>query len=442
MAPGSFYLPPAMDDQQPQNLTVVSLGHRGEGLVRSAHGPVYIPGALPGELVLAQIRGERGKLLQILQPSLERIAPICPYFGECGGCATQHLGYELYVNWKEQIVSGALAHAGVEAPLSALIDGHGDGRRRAIFHARFAADCAHVEVGFMQARTHRIIEIEACPILAPGMAGALGAARTLAECLRGVGKPLDINVTATLSGLDIDIRGCGAIEFPARQKLIEAVDRLDIARLSNHGETVIERRAPEILMGSVSVCPPPGGFLQATFEGERILARLTRDALQGARRVADLFCGVGAFALRLASHHDVHAVEVDGTALAALTRAASAAHGLRPITCEARDLFRRPLGRDQLKRFDAVVFDPPRAGAEAQSRELAASVVETIVAISCNAASFARDMNILTEGGYRLESVTPIDQFRFSPHVEIVGVLRRPPAAKRPKGVRAKGLLG
>jgi 23S rRNA (uracil1939-C5)-methyltransferase len=435
-------LPPAMDDQQPQNLTVVSLGHRGEGLVRSAHGPVYIPGALPGELVLAQIRGERGKLLQILQPSLERIAPICPYFGECGGCATQHLGYELYVNWKEQIVSGALAHAGVEAPLSALIDGHGDGRRRAIFHARFAADCAHVEVGFMQARTHRIIEIEACPILAPGMAGALGAARTLAECLRGVGKPLDINVTATLSGLDIDIRGCGAIEFPARQKLIEAVDRLDIARLSNHGETVIERRAPEILMGSVSVCPPPGGFLQATFEGERILARLTRDALQGARRVADLFCGSGAFALRLASHHDVHAVEVDGTALAALTRAASAAHGLRPITCEARDLFRRPLGRDQLKRFDAVVFDPPRAGAEAQSRELAASAVETIVAISCNAASFARDMNILTEGGYRLESVTPIDQFRFSPHVEIVGVLRRPPAAKRPKGVRAKGLLG
>jgi 23S rRNA (uracil1939-C5)-methyltransferase len=442
MAPGSFYLPPAMDDQQPQSLSVVSLGHRGEGLVRSAHGPVYIPGALPGELVLAQIRGERGKLLQILQPSLERIAPICPHFGECGGCATQHLGYELYANWKEQIVGGALAHARVDARSSALIDGHGDGRRRAIFHARFAAECAHVEVGFMQARTHRIIEIEVCPILAPGMAGALGAARALAECLRGVGKPLDINVTATLSGLDIDIRGCGAIDFPARQKLIEAADRLDIARLSNHGETVIERRAPEILMGSVSVCPPPGGFLQATFEGERILARLTLDAVQGARRVADLFCGVGAFALRLASHHDVHAVEMDGTALAALTRAASAAHGLRPITCEARDLFRRPLGRDQLKGFDAVVFDPPRAGAEAQSRELAASAVETIVAISCNAASFARDMNILTEGGYRLESVTPIDQFRFSPHVEIVGVLRRPPAAKRPKGLRAKGLLG
>jgi 23S rRNA (uracil1939-C5)-methyltransferase len=435
-------LPPAMNDELSQKLSVASLGHRGEGLVRTTHGPVYIPGALPGELVLAQIRGERGKLMEILRPSLARIAPICPYFGECGGCATQHLGHRLYANWKEQIVSDALAHAHVEAPLSAMIDAHGDGRRRAIFHARFAAERAHVEVGFMQARTHRIIEIQACPILAPGMAGALGAARALAECLRGVGKPLDINVTATLTGLDFDIRGCGVIDFPARQKLIEAAGKLDIARLSNHGETVIERRAPEILMGSVSVCPPPGGFLQATQEGERILARLTLDAVRGARRVADLFCGAGAFALRLASHHDVHAVEMDGTALAALTRAGSAAHGLRPITCEARDLFRRPLGRDQLKRFDAVVFDPPRAGAEAQSRELAASDVETIVAISCNAASFARDMNILIAGGYRLESVTPIDQFRFSPHVEIVGVLRRPPAAKRPKGSRARGLLG
>ena len=431
-----------MDDQLAQELSVDGLGHRGEGLVRSAHGPIYIPGALPGELVLAQVHGERGRLMEILQPSPERIAPVCGYFGVCGGCATQHLGHELYANWKRKILADALTHARVEAPLGALIDAHGDGRRRAIFHVRFAAERAHVEVGFMQARTHRIVEIEACPILAPRMAGALGAARALAECLRGIGKPLDINATATLTGLDIDIRGCGAIDFAARQKLIAAADRLDIARLSNHGETVVERRPPEILMGSVSVCPPPGGFLQATLEGERILARLALDAVEGARRVADLFCGTGAFALRLASVHDVHAVEMDRAALAALTRAAAAAHGLRPILSEARDLFRRPLGRDELKGFDAVVFDPPRAGAEAQSRELAASAVQTIVAISCNAASFARDMSILIAGGYRLESVTPIDQFRFSPHVEIVGVLRRPPAAKRPKALRAKGLLG
>jgi 23S rRNA (uracil1939-C5)-methyltransferase len=410
--------------------------------VRSAHGPIYVPGALPGERVLARIDGERGKLLEILEPSPQRVAPICPYFGDCGGCATQHLGYELYATWKREILAGALAHAHVAAPLGALIDAHGEGRRRATFHARFETERARVEIGFMQARAHKIVEIDACPILAPAMSGALDAARTVAECLRGVGKPLDINVTATLSGIDIDIRGCGALDFSAWQKLITAANRLDIARLSNHGEAIIARRAPEVLMGAVSVCPPPGGFLQATLEGERILAELTLNAVQGARRVADLFCGVGAFALRLAAHHDVHAVEIDRPALAALARAAGAARGLRRIVCEARDLFHRPLGREELKAFDAVVFDPPRAGALAQSRELAASDVQTIVAISCNAASFVRDISVLAAGGYRLESIAPIDQFRYSPHIEIVGVLRKPPIGRPPRGLRAKGFLG
>ena len=431
-----------VDDPLALELLIDGLGHRGEGLVRSARGPIYIPGALPSERVIARIEGERGKLLEILEPSPQRVAPICPYFGDCGGCATQHLGRELYANWKRDILTGALARARIEAPLGALIDAHGEGRRRATFHARFALDRAHVEVGFMRARAHRIVEIETCPVLAPTMSGALGAARAVAECLRGVGKPLDIGVTATLSGLDIDVRGCGALDFSARRKLIDAASRLDIARLSNHGETIIERRAPEVLMGAARVCPPPGGFLQATLEGERILAELAMSAVQSARRVADLFCGAGAFALRLAAHHEVHAVEIDRPALAALARATGATRGLRPITCEARDLFRRPLARDELRAFDAIVFDPPRAGAIAQSRELAASHVQTIVAISCDAASFARDMSILAEGGYRLESVAPIDQFRFSPHIEIVGVLRKPPARRPPKGLRAKGFLG
>jgi 23S rRNA (uracil1939-C5)-methyltransferase len=226
--------------------------------------------------------------------------------------------------------------------------------------------------------------------------------------------------------------------------LIEATDRLDVARLANHGEIIIERRAPEVVMGAARVHPPPGGFLQATLEGERLLADLALAAVRGARRVADLFSGAGAFALGLAPDHDVRAVEIDRPALAALARAAGQTRGLRPVACEARDLLQRPLRPDELASFDAVVFDPPRAGAPAQSRELAASAVPTIVAISCNAASFARDMSILMAGGYRLESVAPIDQFRFSPHIEIVGVLRKPPAgraarAKRPLG---KGLLG
>jgi 23S rRNA (uracil1939-C5)-methyltransferase len=442
MAPENSYLVRAVDDLRTQELSIDALGHRGEGVARTVRGPIYIPGTLPGERVLATIGGERGELVEILAPSPERTAPICQYFGDCGGCAAQHVGRELYASWKRGIVAGALAHAHIEAPLDTLIDAHGEGRRRATFHARFDAENNHVEIGFMRARSHRIVDIEACPVLAPAMSGALGVARALAECLRGVGKPLDISIVATLSGLDVDIRGCGALDFLARQKLIDTAIRMDLARVSNHGEVIIERRTPEVLMGPARVCPPPGGFLQATLKGERVLAELALRAVQDARSVADLFCGAGAIALRLAVHHEVHAVEIDRPALATLARAAGATRGLRGVACEARDLFRRPLGRDELASFDAIVFDPPRAGAEAQSLELAASGVQTIVAVSCNAASFARDIGILVAGGYRVESVAPIDQFRFSPHVEIVGVLKRPLTTTRPKGGRARGLLG
>jgi 23S rRNA (uracil1939-C5)-methyltransferase len=428
-----------MDEISTQELTIDGLDHRGDGVAR---GSIHIAGALPGERVLAKVAGERGALVEVLDVSRQRAAPICPYFGDCGGCATQHLAHELYVGWKRDILVGALAHARVAASVDALVDAHGEGRRRATFHARFAAEGPHDEVGFMRARAHDIVEIAACPVLAPGMAGALAAARALAAALRGIGKPLDINVTATLSGLDVDVRGCGPLDFPTQQKLIDTANRLDIARLSNHGEVIIERRAPEVLMGLALVRPPPGGFLQATLEGERILAELALNAVQGARRVADLFCGAGAFALRLAARCDVHAVEIDRPALAALTRAASETRSLRPVTSEARDLFHRPIGLEELKEFDAVVLDPPRAGALAQSRALAASAVATIVAVSCNAASFARDMSVLVAGGYRLESVTPIDQFRFSPHVEIVAILRRPPDRKLSKRSSRKGLLG
>jgi 23S rRNA (uracil1939-C5)-methyltransferase len=435
-------LAPAMDELPAQELSIEALGHRGEGIAHTVRGAVYVPGALPGERVLAQIEGERGRLLEILESSARRIAPICRYFGKCGGCATQHLDQALYAHWKQGILANALAHAHVKAPMGALIDAHGEGRRRATFHVRFAPESADIEIGFMQARAHRIVEIDACPVLAPSMSRALGATRAVAECLRGVGKPLDINVTATLTGLDIDVRGCGALDDSARHKLIAAADRMDLARLSNHGEVIVERRTPEVLMGDARVCPPPGGFLQATLEGERVLAELTLSAVEGARHVADLFCGAGAFALRLAVRHDVHAVEIDRPALAALVRAARATRSLRGLTSEGRDLFHRPLGREELKHFDAVVFDPPRAGALAQSRELAASAAQTIVAISCNAASFARDVGILIAGGYCLECVAPIDQFRFSSHIEIVGVLRKPPTRRPPKRLRAKGILG
>jgi 23S rRNA (uracil1939-C5)-methyltransferase len=422
-----------MDEATIKELDIRALGHRGEGVAKGAQGPIYVPYALPGERVRARVSGERGSLDEIVARSPQRIAPVCRYFGDCGGCATQHMAKGLYAQWKRDILVRALAQARVETEVAPLFDAHGEGRRRATFHARFNG--GQVVVGYMQARAHRIVAIDECPILAPAMARALANAREIAAILDKVGKPLDISITATLTGLDVDLRGAGPLDFATRQALIGLADRLDLARLSNHGDVLIERNAPAVAMGAALVRPPPGGFLQATEEGERVLAALAIAAIKGGR-VADLFCGAGAFALRLAERCSVHAVEIDESALAALARAAGEAPRLRPISCEARDLFREPLTRAELERFEAVLFDPPRAGAAAQAAEIAASGVAAVVAVSCNPATFARDARILLDGGYRLDSVTPIDQFRFSPHVEIVGAFSRPPAK------RGRKLLG
>ena len=423
-------------------MLIESLGARGGGLAEGPAGPVEIAGALPGERVRAHLAGARGDLVETLAASPERIAPICRWFGVCGGCAAQHMGPGLYAAWKRGLLTESLARAGLAAPVGMLVDAHGEGRRRATFHARFAADGRGLELGFMRARAHEIIGIDACPVLAPAMAGALAAARGLADCLRGAGKPLDLAVAASLSGLDVDIRGAGPPEAAAARKLVAAAGALDLARLSIHGQVLIERRPPELLAGAARLRPPPGGFLQATEAGERLLAALAVEAVAGARAVADLFCGAGAFALRLAARSAVDAFDLDRPALESLRRAARETAGLRAVAATARNLFERPLTAAELDGFDAVVFDPPRAGAQAQARELAASAVPRVVAVSCDVTSFARDMRLLVAGGYRLESVTPIDQFRFSPHVEIVGVLTRPTGGKPRRRGSAKGILG
>ena len=263
------------------------------------------------------------------------------------------------------------------------------------------------------------------------MAGAIAAARTLSGDLRGLMKPLDIGVTATLDGLDIDLRGSGPLERAEAQKLARTADALDLARVSNHGEVVIERRPPRVAFGEVLVKLPPGGFLQATEAGETLLAEFTERALASSRRVADLFCGAGAFALRLARRREVFAVDADAAAVAALARAAATTPGLSKLAAETRDLFRRPLRIDELAAFDAALIDPPRAGAREQARAVAASALPLVVSISCNAATFARDARILVAGGFEIEAVTPLDQFRFSPHVEIAAVFRRPRSKAR-----------
>lgn len=412
-----------------ERLAIVRLGQRGDGVAAGRDGPVFVPGALPGEIVLAEVDGERGRLVGIEVPSAERVTPDCPLFGRCGGCATQHLSPSSYTAWKRDTVVTALAQAGVAVALEPLVAAQGEGRRRMTLHAR--REAAGPVVGFMAARSHEIVALDACPLLVPALAAGFPAARAVAAVLTVAGKPLDIQVTATDGGLDVDVRGHGPASPRQRTALASLAGRLGLARLSLHGDVIVELTPPLLRVGPATVLPPPGGFLQATRAGEDTLGGLVMEGIGPARAAADLFAGIGPFALRLAQRARVHAVESDAAALAALERAARGTPGLRPITTEARDLFRRPLLAAELAPYDAVVFDPPRAGAEAQARALAASSVARVVAVSCNAATFARDAALLAAGGYAPYRVTPVDQFLHSAHVEIVGVFTKAPTSRR-----------
>lgn len=410
-----------------ERLTIARIGHRGDGIADGPDEPIYVPGALPGEAVEVEAvpgHPDRRALLRVERPSAERIAPICPHFGVCGGCAVQHWDAAPYRAWKRGLVIEALRQAGLNAPVADLIDAHGAGRRRATFHARRGTHDV-LEVGFSAARAHRVIAIDRCPILAKSLDGALPAAWAIAEALQPKKKPLDIAATATDAGLDIDVRGSGPLTAPLTAAMARVAAAHDLARLTRHGELVVQNRAPTLRVGPATVALPPAAFLQATAEGEAALARLVISACAGATKIADLFCGIGPFALRLAERARVLAIDNDAAALAALKRAAASTSGLKPVDVQERDLFKDPLLATELRRFDAVVFDPPRQGAQAQARALAASGVPLVVAVSCNPATFARDAAELARGGYKLVEVTPVDQFRYSPHVEIVARLEK-----------------
>lgn len=412
-------------------LVIADIGHRGDGVAHAADGPVFVPYTLPGETVDADAvpgHPDRRHLLRVVIPSPDRIEPFCPHFGICGGCAIQHWTEDRYRSWKRNLVVEALAHAGIDASVGDLIDAHGDGRRRAVLHARQGTKDI-VEVGFSALRAHTIVPIDRCPVLAPSMAGAIDIAWAIAEVLEPLKKPLDIHVTGTLNGLDIDVRGSGPLDAARASGLTRIAASGKIARITRHGEMVSLIAPPMVQMGKAQVTLPPGPFLQATAQGEETLARLVLDAAGKAKTApktaVDLFCGIGPFALRLAERARVTAIDSDQPALDALSRAAQATPGLKQVTVQKRDLFRLPMQAMDLSRFDAVVFDPPRQGAEAQAREIARSKVKSVVAVSCNAATFARDAAILIGGGYRLVRVTPVDQFKYTAHVEIVAQFER-----------------
>jgi 23S rRNA (uracil1939-C5)-methyltransferase len=423
MATPNFFSARAVAD----TLVIDHVGHFGDGVALDDGNNLYVPYTLPGEIVeVAANPGhpDRRRLLKVARASKARITPFCPHFGVCGGCAIQHWDAEPYRAWKRNLVVETLRLAKLDCEVAPLIDAHGAGRRRITLHARLGGHEV-LKVGFAAAGSHDIIPVDRCPILDPGLDGALEAAWALAEPLKPAGKPLDIQITATEGGLDVDVRGSGPLQAPLVAALSRVAEKHRLARLTRHGELVLLRNAPVMTIGPARVTLPPGSFLQATTAGEETLATLVAAHCGRAKNIADLFCGVGPFALRLAQHARVSAFDSEANAVAALQKAASTTPGLKPLKAWARDLFRRPLVPQELRDYDAVVFDPPRQGALAQARQLATSAVPVVIAVSCNAATFARDARLLVDGGYKCDKVTPLDQFRHTPHVELVARFSR-----------------
>ncbi|QGZ36352.1 class I SAM-dependent RNA methyltransferase [Stappia indica] len=416
---------------QDATLDIIALAHKGEGRADTPDGPVHVPFTLPGETVRVRREGTRARLLEVLTSSPDRVEPACPHFGTCGGCALQHMDQAPILDWKRQQVVAAFAARGLEGlePLvEPTVDAGGRGRRRAVFAATRGG--ARILLGFHERSSHRLVDVSRCPVLVPEIVELLPVLKALAARVMPRKGEVTLTVLATPAGADLALASPAKIEPRATAGLIEEAMAAGIARLSLNGEVLVEARAPAIDMGGIPLIPPPGAFVQATEAGEEALAARVLAGVGKARKVADLFCGSGTFALRLARKATVRAVEGEASALAALDRAMRAGAGaLREIRAERRDLFRNPLTAVELDDYgrgmEAVVFDPPRAGAEAQAKELARSKVPTVVAVSCNPGTLARDLRILVDGGYRISSVLPVDQFRFSPHIEVVAVLSR-----------------
>lgn len=404
--------------------TITRLGSQGDGVAETETGELFIPFTLPGETVTAAREKDRATLMSVLEASPLRIDPACRHFTECGGCAIQHLEAEAYHRWKRDKVAHALNSKGITCDIDALVPCAPQTRRRVVFTARRSE--AGMLLGFVRALSSEIISIEECPISLPEIVAMLDRLRALAELVCATTKSFRMTVTATGSGLDVAVHESGKLGENQRRVASNFAIAQGLARLSIDGEIIIEPKKPVVLFGSVAVAVPPGAFLQATEAAEQTMADIVGLHLARARKIADLFAGCGSFALRLAARSEVHAVEGDAAALSALDRAFRFASGLKRVTSERRDLFRRPLTFKELNAFDGVVFDPPRAGAEDQSKQIARSDVPLVAAVSCNPVTLARDLRILVDGGYALKSVTPIDQFLWSPHVEAVALLEKP----------------
>ena len=406
-------------------LMIRAVGAQGDGV---AEGPVFVPLTLGGERVSIRRDGERGELLEVLQASPERVTPPCPHFGVCGGCALQHWDMAPYLAWKGDLIRIQLGREGIETEILPTFASPPGSRRRVALHARGGK--GGVKLGFKERRSWNLVQIEVCPVTHPRLVAAFPMlARLAGPFMEHPKSAPTLHVTLTPTGIDVDITGVeaksGGLSADARMRAAMVAGEADFARVTMAGEMIYMARQPAVKLGPAIVALPPGSFLQAVPQAEKAMVEFAVQAAAGATRIADLYSGVGTFTFRLAEVGAVHAADSSAPAIAALKGALGTASGLKAITAEARDLVRRPVLSSELAKTDVVVIDPPRAGAAEQTIEIANSKVARVVSVSCNPATFARDARALVDAGFRLERVLPVDQFLWSPHIELVGVFSR-----------------
>ncbi len=415
-------------------LAIESIGARGDGIGRADGRLVYVPLTVPGDQLRVELKRPRGdgfagRIVDVLAEGPGRIEAPCPHFGECGGCALQHLEEQRYAAWKEQLVRTALGRRGfVDPPLRPLLRIAPGTRRRTSLTAERAG--RSVRLGFHARESHRVDDATGCLVLTPALSALLAPLRGALLSMLADGERIEVTATATDGGIDLLMEGKRPLSLESREALAALAAGADLARITwrtdrSPPDPVAIRRPAQIAFAGVAVELPPGVFLQPTAPGEAALVATVTQALSGCRRVADLYAGCGTFTFALARGARVHAVEGDAEAIGALASAVRRAASGQAVTTEQRDLARDPLTEEELRRFDGVVFDPPRAGAKAQAERLARSTVAKVVAVSCDPATFARDARILVDGGYRLLEAKPIDQFIWSPHVEVVALFAR-----------------
>ena len=416
-------------------LAVTKLGARGDGIALHEGRPVYLPYTAPGDRVRARLgapreAGRAGTVLELLAPGARR-TPACPHFGTCGGCALQHLPEETYSAFKLDLLRTALAHRGLSGIEQEALRSFPPGTRRRARLALRRLKNGETQVGFHARDSHDIVDMRACPVLHPRLVALVAPLRKLAAAFlqpRGSGAA---TMTLLDGGIDLLLDLPRHPDLSLLEGLAAFAHAQDLARLGwREGEKGVptpaaERRPARAILGGVAVDVPPEGFLQASVESERLLSELVLAGVGAAKHVLDLHAGLGTFTFALAARASLHAVDGSRPAIAALVAAAARAGIAQGISTETRDLEVRPLLADELRRFDAAVFDPPRAGAPAQAAALAASTVPRVVAVSCNPATFARDARLLVDGGYRLTRLVPVDQFLWSPHLELVAFFER-----------------